>query len=178
MRACNKMVKKQKTKAVKKIIKNVQNKNKSKQISKAVQKKSSIQSQVVEIKPQLLLPQLPPENAISDQNKTQMNKKSKILFIIFAVVVLLLLVFYILSTQKSAGDTAGQVIGVLASCIDSDGGDLPLAVGTVTIAGEGKTETYLDSCNGNFLTEYYCNNKNIEQTIYQCNNACDKSICN
>lgn len=62
-----------------------------------------------------------------------------------------------------------------SSCIDSDGGDVPLVFGFLTLNLENKQ----DSCANNILTEYYCNNSSTSgysSKNYNCLNL-DGKVC-
>src|SRR3989338_9428515 len=168
------MVKKQKTRKV------------TKGKAKKKQPRNRLKPTIVDIPQQALLPQLPSESeSIGKAETVRFNKKTVLLFIIIVSVIILMLVFYIIAQQGSKGDTAGQVIGVIKtanSCVDTDvkdgSNDNPLIAGTAKIEGvDTENEEYSDTCTGNYLTEYYCNGKNIESKVYKCNNGCTNNAC-
>jgi hypothetical protein len=81
------------------------------------------------------------------------------------------------------------VSGTASSCTDSDGGDNPDAVGTVTYNGAtfiapdtGTTNKYTDRCyvqsNGDqAVTEFSCSNNNLIASNHYCPNGCSNGAC-
>ncbi|MBW2980320.1 hypothetical protein KY360_02795 [Candidatus Woesearchaeota archaeon] len=61
--------------------------------------------------------------------------------------------------------------GPSLNCQDSDGGNTPEVKGTVTVTGAEET----DSCLGDFLVEYYCENGRKTHTNIRCD--CEDGAC-
>ncbi|MBI5393646.1 hypothetical protein HZA96_07305 [Candidatus Woesearchaeota archaeon] len=159
-------------------------KQKTKGKAKKAQQRTKLKPTVVDIPQQALLPQLPSESESAAKTEIRFNKKTVLLFIIIISVIILMLVLYIVAQQGAREDSAGQVIGALTlvdSCADTDetagSTDAPSVAGKVTIKSADTNEQYPDTCTGNYLTEYYCNGKNIESKVYKCATTCVSGAC-
>lgn len=69
----------------------------------------------------------------------------------------------------------------VTNCADTDFGNNPFTKGSITYTytagGTSTTETKLDVCNNNVLTEYYCENNKNKQAETTCANGCENGAC-
>ena len=63
------------------------------------------------------------------------------------------------------------------ACTDTDGGNAPATLGTVTVTRNGVATTQADACENGNVREYFCENNDIASQTAICQHGCENGVC-